>query len=64
MNCSHDNYELTAEDLRMIDGQFNVIDQNFICLGCGAIGERTYRIPTEISWNDFWFQAKLNIEEE
>tara|TARA_R100000773_G_C4211242_1_gene110765 strand:- start:1216 stop:1398 length:183 start_codon:yes stop_codon:yes gene_type:complete len=60
MNCLHDEYELTAEDLRMIDGRFNVIDQHFVCLECGAIGERTFRIPIEITWNGN--QSKLSIE--
>tara|TARA_R100001440_G_scaffold577_1_gene1788 strand:- start:2449 stop:2634 length:186 start_codon:yes stop_codon:yes gene_type:complete len=61
MICLHDDYELTAEDLRMIDGRFNVIDQHFVCLECGAIGERTFRIPIEIDWNGN--QQKLPLEE-
>ncbi len=59
MNCLHDDYELTAEDV-FIEEPYNVIHQHFICLGCGAIGERTYRIPIEINWNGN--QTKLNIK--
>lgn len=59
MNCLHDDYELTAEDLS-IEEPFNVIHQHFICLECGAIGERTYRMPIEITWNGQ--QSKLELE--
>ena len=50
MNCKHEDYELTSEDLREIDGRFNVIDQHFLCLECGSVGERTFRIPILINW--------------
>ena len=59
MNCSHDDCELTAEDLT-IEEYYNVIHQHFVCLDCGAIGERTYRIPIEITWNGN--QTKLDLE--
>tara|TARA_Y100000004_G_C8676159_1_gene311375 strand:+ start:75 stop:257 length:183 start_codon:yes stop_codon:yes gene_type:complete len=60
MNCQHDDYELTAEDLE-VEEIYNTIQQRFICLECGAIGERTYRIPIEITWNGN--QQKLPLEE-
>tara|TARA_R100000234_G_C4995615_1_gene177741 strand:+ start:1093 stop:1272 length:180 start_codon:yes stop_codon:yes gene_type:complete len=59
MNCLHDDYELTAEDLS-VEEPYNVIHQHFICLGCGSIGERTFRIPIEIEWNGK--QTKLVLE--
>jgi len=60
MNCRHVDYELTSEDLEL--GEFyNTIHQHFICLDCGSIGERTYRIPNEIVWNGN--QDKLPLEE-
>jgi len=61
MNCQHDDYELTAEDLGEIENGFNVIHQHFICLECGAIGNRTYRMPVKITWNGN--QQKLPLEE-
>jgi len=60
MNCRHDDYELTAEDLT-VEEHYNVIHQHFVCLECGAIGERTFRIPVEITWNGN--QQKLPLEE-
>ena len=60
MNCQHNDYELTAEDLN-VEEHYNVIHQHFVCLECGAIGERTYRIPIEITWNGN--QQKLPLEE-
>lgn len=60
MNCQHDDYELTAEDL-FVEEPYNVIHQHFVCLECGAIGERTYRMPIEITWNGN--QQKLPLEE-
>jgi len=53
MICQHDDYELTAEDLELDTCYtgYNTIHQHFICLECGAIGERTYRIPVDITWN-------------
>tara|TARA_Y100000004_G_scaffold192835_1_gene254108 strand:+ start:206 stop:400 length:195 start_codon:yes stop_codon:yes gene_type:complete len=60
MHCRHVDYELTAEDLEL--GEiYNTIHQHFVCLVCGAIGERTYRIPNEITWNGN--QDKLPLEE-
>jgi Fe2+ or Zn2+ uptake regulation protein len=65
MNCRHEDYELTAEDLEIfpndIIGDYNIIHQHFVCLDCGAIGERTYRIPVQITWNES-HQTKLDIE--
>jgi Fe2+ or Zn2+ uptake regulation protein len=62
MTCKHDDYELTAEDLELDTCYtgYNTIHQHFICLGCGAIGNRTYRIPVEITWNGN--QSKLDFE--
>lgn len=61
MTCQHDDYELTAEDFDF-DELYNVIYQHFVCLECGAIGERTYRMPIKINWNGN--QQKLPLEEE
>ena len=60
-HCRHVDYELTAEDLELHE-TYNIIHQHFVCLDCGAIGERTYRIPNNIIWNGH--QSKLNFEEE
>ena len=62
MNCQHDDYELTAEDLELDTCYtgYNTIHQHFVCLECGAIGERTFRIPIEITWNGK--QTKLDLE--
>lgn len=59
MSCQCDNYELTKEDL-FVEEPYNVIHQHFVCLDCGAIGERTFRIPIEITWNGN--QSKLDFE--
>jgi len=59
-HCRHVDYELTAEDLELHD-TYNTIFQHFICLDCGAIGHRTYRMPSEITWNGN--QEKLPLEE-
>lgn len=60
MRCQHDEYELTAENLGEVENGFNVIYQHFVCSGCGEIGERTYRMPVEITWNGN--QTKLDFE--
>jgi hypothetical protein len=61
MSCQHDDYELTAEDLEPdFDSGYNIIHQHFKCYECGAIGNRTYRIPVEITWNGN--QTKLDLE--
>lgn len=54
MTCWHTDYELTGEDLELDTCYtgFNTIYQHFVCLECGAIGERTYRMPVEITWED------------
>lgn len=59
MTCEHEDYELTGEDLELSTG-FNIIHQHFVCLECGEIGERTYRMPVEITWNGK--QSQLDLE--
>ena len=59
-HCRHVDYELTAEDLELHE-TYNIIHQHFVCLDCGAIGERTYRIPNKITWNGN--QDTLPLEE-
>ena len=63
MRCRHVDYELTVEDLELDTYYtgYNTIHQHFVCLDCGAIGERTYRMPVEITWNGN--QDKLPLEE-
>ena len=59
MSCQHDDYELAGEDL-FVEEPYNVIHQTFLCLKCGSFGERTYRIPIDITWNGK--QTKLDLE--
>lgn len=65
-HCRHVDYELTVEDFEIIPngiiGDYHIIHQHFVCLDCGAIGNRTYRMPIEITWNGN--QTTLNFEEE
>jgi hypothetical protein len=62
MNCLHDDFELTAEDLDTdTERMIYTITQHFICLECGCQGEREYTMPIEINWEDP-HQTKLDLE--
>lgn len=63
MNCQHDDFELTTEDLDTdTERMIYTITQHFICLECGCQGEREYQMPIEITWIDER-QTKLPLEE-
>ena len=62
MNCQHDEFELTAEDLETdSERMIYIINQHFICLECGCQGEREYSMPMEINREDP-HQTKLDLE--